>query len=263
MSGEREKLTNMFTKVMAGTVTREEGTMLINHLAKEDMVSTVSELSYLMENPPPGVFARTILHTIALSRNKAFHNIMVTGLEHKNEDVSILAAQELAKLKSEDAMQVLVEHLGSDVYHVRKASATALVQGFREGVDIVASRLESSQEDFYRSTYAQALLNAGKKGLEALLKVMSSGNPGAAVSAARVVLGVVDRLAEDDIPKVFGALMAAGDNNDAESIVEILKIAAALKGRAKGFEGYVRAFSDYAASSVRAEAKIALEEMRA
>ncbi|MDP2690278.1 MAG: hypothetical protein Q8P48_09225, partial [Deltaproteobacteria bacterium] len=77
MSGEREKLANMFTKVMAGTVTREEGTMLINHLAKEDMASTVSELSYLMENPPPGVFPKTILHTIALSRNKAFHDIMI------------------------------------------------------------------------------------------------------------------------------------------------------------------------------------------
>src|SRR4030067_1863098 len=144
MSGEREKLTNMFSKVMAGTVTREEGTMLINFLAREDLTSTVMELAYLIENPPPGVFAKTILHTIALSRNKAFNNIIVKGLEHKNEDVSLLAAGELAGLKTADARDVLVEHLGSDVYHVRKVSAAALVQGFSEGGDIVAKRPEGS-----------------------------------------------------------------------------------------------------------------------
>ena len=44
MSSIREKLTNMFSKVMAGTVTREEGTMLINHLAREDLAETVREL---------------------------------------------------------------------------------------------------------------------------------------------------------------------------------------------------------------------------
>ena len=84
MSSIKEKLTNMFLKVMAGTVTREEGTMLINHLAKEDPSGTVSELAYLVENPPPGVFQKTILHTISLARNKAFFGIMISCLEHKN-----------------------------------------------------------------------------------------------------------------------------------------------------------------------------------
>ena len=258
MSGEREKLTNMFSKVMAGTVTREEGPMLINFLAKEDITSTVMELAYLIENPPPGVFAKTILHTIALSRNKAFNNIIVKGLEHKNEDVSILAAEELARLKTADARDVLVEHLGSDVYHVRKVSAAALGQGFSEGGEIVAKRLEEHKEDFYRSTYAQTLLGAGKKGMDALLRVMSTRSHGAVLSAARAVLSAAYKLTEEDIPKVFESLMVAGDKNDVEAIVEILKIVAHLKGRASAYDGYVRAFLDSGTSSVRTEAKAAL-----
>lgn len=261
MSGEREKLTNMFSKVMAGTVTREEGTMLINVLAKEDLTSTVMELAYLIENPPPGVFAKTILHTIALSRNKAFHNLIVNGLEHKNEDVSVLAAQELARLKTFEAKNVLVEHLSSDVYHVRKISAAVLVQGFPDGVEIVAGCLEGHKDEFYRSTYAQALLGAGKKGMDTLLRVMSSRSHGAVLSAARTVLSATYKLTEQDIPKVFESLMVAGDNNDAEAIVEILKIVAQLRGRASAYDGYVRAFLDSGTSSVRTGAKTALDAL--
>ena len=51
MSSIKEKLTNMFEKVMAGTVTREEGTMLLNHLVREDPAGTVAELALLIENP--------------------------------------------------------------------------------------------------------------------------------------------------------------------------------------------------------------------
>ncbi|MFQ5735519.1 MAG: HEAT repeat domain-containing protein [Thermodesulfobacteriota bacterium] len=263
MSGEREKLTNMFSKVMAGTVTREEGTMLINHLAKEDLAATMRELAYLIETPPPGVFPKTILHTIALSRNKAFTNIIISGLDHKNEDVSILAAQELARLKTEEAKEVLAEHLDSEAYHVRKVSASALIEGFSDGVDIVAQRLLARPEDFYRSTYAQALADAGRNGVDALLKVMVSGGHGAVVSAARSLLETSERLTEQDVPRVFEALMAAGDNNDSGAIVEILRLAGTLGGRAKGFEGYVKAFSDHSEPSVRDEARSALEEINA
>lgn len=258
MSDEREKLTNLFSKIMAGTVTREEGTMLINFLAKEDLTSTVMELAYLIENPPPGVFAKTVLHTIALSRNKAFSNLLATGLENKSEEVSILAAQELARLKTADAKGILMEHLSSEVYHVRKVSAAALVEGFGDGVEIVAGRLEEHKEDFYRSTYAQTLLGAGARGMDALLKVMSSPSRGAALSAARAVLSGAYRLTEQDIPKVFESLMVAGDKSDAEAIVEILKIVAHLKGRAMAYDGYVRAFLDSGVSSVRAEAQTTL-----
>lgn len=263
MSTTREKLANMFSKVMAGTVTREEGTMLLNHLVKEDQVGTIKELSYLIDYPPPGVFPKTILHTISLSRNKAFYNIMVGSLEHKNEDVSILAAQELARLKTSDAKVVLVEHLNSEVYHVRKASAIALVQGFTEGIDIVRKHLMDQAEPFYRSTSAQALLTGGRKGMEALLHILNSGEPGPVASAAEVVMGASSRLDAADVPKIFEALMLAGDRKDSRTIIEILKVVTALGGRARGFEGYVQAFTDYPFDAVRNEAADALKVIRA
>lgn len=262
MSSIKEKLANMFSKVMAGTVTREEGTMLINHLAKEDQAGTVKELAYLIDYPPPGVFPRTILHTIALSRNKAFFNIIIACLEHKNEEVSILAAQELAKLKSGDAKEVLTEHLDSEVYHVRKASAVALVQGFAEGLDMVKAHLSNHPEPFYRLTSAQALLKSGKKGIEALLSVLAVGQPGAMRSAAEALIASSGDLDQNDIPRVFDALMTAGDRKDSQSIIELLKVAGALKGKASGFEGFVLAFTDYPSEPVRKEAQNALKMIR-
>jgi len=263
MSGEREKLTNMFSKIMAGAVTREEGTLLINFLAKEDLTSTVMELAYLVENPPPGVYAKTILHTIALARNKAFTNILVKGLEHKNEDVSILAAEELGRQRTSEAKKVLEEHLESDVYHVRKASAAALVKGFSDGMEIVTRCLEEHTEDFYLATYAQTLLGTGRKGLESLLRVMAQPSRGAAAACARALASAVNKLTEQDIPRVFEALMTAGDNNDVDAIVEILKIVAQLRGKASAYDGYVRAFLDSSAPTVRAEARSTLSALGA
>lgn len=262
MSTIREKLTNMFSKIMAGTVTREEGTMLINHLAKEDLAETVRELSYLIDTPPPGVFSKTILHTIALARNKSFHNILVASLDHKNEDVSILAAEELARLKTSEAREVLVEHLTSDVYHVRKASAAALAQ-FPDGLAILKKHILTHSEPFFRLTSAQALIKAGKKGIETLLSVLSSGNEAAVVSIAEALITAGKELGNAEIPKIFDALMMAGDRKDTQSILGLLKVAGSLKGKARGFEGYVMAFEDYPFESVRKEAQQALKQIRA
>ncbi len=263
MSSIREKLNNMFTKVMAGTVTREEGTMLINHLAKEDQAGTIRELLYLIDNPPQGVFPKTVLHTIALARNKAFYGIMVETLEHKNEDVSILAAQELASLKSSDAKYVLMEHLNSEVYHVRKASALALVKGFDDGIEILKRHITAHPEHFYRLTSAQALLLSGRNGsLSSLIEILSSSNEGAVKTAAEALSGAGDMLPGEDIPKILGALMLAGDNKDSRLIIELLKVVAGLKGRARGFEGFILAFTDYPSDPVRAEAQHTLKEIR-
>lgn len=262
MGSVREQLTNMFSKVMAGTVTREEGTMLINHLVRENMAETVKELSFLIDNPPPGVFPKTILHTIALSRNKAFFNIMIASLEHKNEDVSILAAQELAKLKTSDAKEVLAEHLDSEVYHVRKASALALAQGFSDGPEILKEHMLTHSEPYFRLTSAQALLGSGRKGVEALLSILNSGNAGAMSTAAEVLINGSGELQDRDIPSVFDALMLAGDRKETQSIIEILKVAGALKSRAKGFEGFVMAFADHPFEPVKKEAQRSLKAIR-
>ena len=262
MSSIKEKLTNMFSKVMAGTVTREEGTMLINHLAKEDLVETVRELSALIDTPPSGVFPKTILHTIALARNKSFNNILVAALDHKNEDVSILAAEELARLKTSEAKDVLVEHLASEMYHVRKASATALTQ-FPDGLEILKDHILGHSEPFFRLTSAQALIRAGKSGIEAMLSVLNSGNADAVASIGEALIASSKDLGNSEIPMIFEALMMAGDRKDTQSIVALLKVAGALKDKAKGFEGYVIAFEDHQVDSVRQEAEQALKQIKA
>lgn len=258
MSDIKEKLSNMFSKVMAGTVTREEGALLLNFLVKENQADTIKELTYLIETPPPGVFPKTILHTIALARNKVFYNIIVSSLESKNEDVSILAAQELGNLKTSDAKNVLVEHLNNESYHVRKYSALALCQGFIEGPELLKKEIISNPEPFFRSTYAQALARGGKKGIEALLGILSTGPEAARLTAAEVLNTATGELQDKDIPKVFDALMLAGDNKDTPLLIELLKLAGALKKKVKGFEGFVKAFEDYPEEPVREEAKAAL-----
>jgi len=262
MSSIKEKLTNMFQKVLAGTVTREEGTMLLNHLVKEDPSGTVAELALLIENPPTGVFPKTIIHTIALARNKAFYEIMTESLVHKSEDVSVLAAQELARLRTSEAREVLSEHLDSEVYHVRKASAAALVQGFSDGLEVVMKHMMEHPEPFYRLTCAQGLLLGGKKGLHALLNMLATGSGGVIVTAAEALMNESEKLEDSDIPGVFEALMNAGDRKDSQSVIELLKVAGSLKGRAKGFESFIQAFADYPFEAVKTEAERALRNIR-
>src|SRR3989304_1637304 len=170
MSSIKEKLTRLFWKVLAGGVTRGEGTMLLNHLVKEDPSGTVAELALLIETPPTGVFPKTIIHTIALARNKAFYEIMIESLAHKSEDVSVLAAQELARLRTSEAREGLSEHLNSEIEHVRKASAAALVQGFSEGPELVKQHMAGHADPFYRLPSAPGLPLGGEKGVSALLK---------------------------------------------------------------------------------------------
>ncbi len=263
MSGEREKLTNMFTKVMAGTVTREEGTMLINHLVRSSQAEAVKELSSLIETPPPGVFPKTILHTVSLSRNKALHNIIIAGLEHKNEEVSILAAQELASQKTVEAKGVLVEHLDSEMYHVRKASAIALAKGFTDGLEILRRHILEHKEPFYRSTSVQALMTAGKDGIETLLGILSTGNTGAMETVSEVLVSYNDAIAGADLPKIFDALLKAGDRKDSSAIIALLKVVGALGARARGYEGFVMVFTDHQYDVVRKEATSALKRIRA
>lgn len=256
----REKLANMFTKIMAGTITREEGTLLINDLAKGRYEETMKELFYLIDNPPSGVFPKTILHTIALSRNKAFSKIMIGCLEHKNADVSILAAGELGKQRTGEAKEVLREHLNSEVYHVRQASAYALIDGFvNEGLEVLKKHILTHHEPFYRATSSQALLRAGREGIDCLISILNSGNPGAVATAATSLSSAVPVLGKDDIPKIFEALMRAGDKKETPTIIELLKVAGLLKSKAIGFDGYIRAFVDYPVMIVSDEAKKALK----
>lgn len=262
MSLIRDKLSNMFSKVMAGTVTREEGTILLNSLAREDKATTIRELSALIDNPPPSVFPKTILHTIALSRNKAFFNIIVACLDHRSEDVSILAAGELARLHTSDAKEVLAEHLNSDAYHVRKASAMALAEGFAsEGVEILKDHIMKHPEPFFRATSAMAMKKAERRGAEALLEIVRTGTSPAVTTAAETLASMAAELSAADVPLVIEALMSAGDRKDTPGLLGVLKVVASLGPRAGGYEGYVRAFFDNPNEEVRNEAREALNRI--
>lgn len=263
MNDIREKLSNMFQKVMAGTVTREEGTMLINFLAKQTPADTVKELTYLIDNPPQNVFPKTVVHTIALTRNRLFYDLMVKSLDHKNEEVSILAAEELARLHTSEAMTVLVEHLTSEAYHVRKASALAIAKGFGpEGIEILKNHIMTGNGPFYLSTSINALLEAGKRGMDAIMHILSHGNAATVTVVAQGILKSDKAVPDTDIPKVVEALMRAGDRKDTSSITELLRLVGSFREKAKSYEGFVMAFTDHQSDTVKNEAKHTLQMLK-
>ena len=98
--------------------------------------------------------------------------------------------------------------------------------------------------------------------MESLLSLMSSGNHGAMMTAAEALISGSSDLEQGDVQMVFDALLTAGDRKDSHSIVELLKVVAALKSKASGFEGFVLAFTDYPSESVRREAQNALNMIR-
>lgn len=264
MSQIREKLSNMFTKVMAGTVSREEGALFINHLVKEAREPTLRELEAMIETPPPGVFPKTILHTVAISRNKVFVDLLVTALEHENTELNELAAHELAMVHTDQARDALAAHLSSPDLHPRKYSAEALAEGFgAEGVEVLKEHVLGEPQEVYRKNSAEALVKGGRRGVEALAELLSAEDSGAAKVAAGVIRASADRLDDEAVAVVVDALREAGDRDDERAVVGLLTVVGAFNERASGFEGFVRVFADHSNESVREAARAALERIGA
>jgi len=258
-----QKLTVMFSKIIAGTVSREEGAILINHLVRENRDETIRSLAYLIENPPRNVFQKTVLHTIALARNKALFRIMAESIHSKDEDVSYMAASELARLRTEGAKETLVKNLDHDIFHVRRNAAVALAEDYGdEGIEILKRHILSHEEPFYRATSAQGLATAGTKGAEALFTILASGSPGAALSAAEAITGIEEELDERHLPTAIEALMKAGDRRDIPLVVELLRIMALFGKKALRYEPFIGAFTGDASESIRLEAQKTMHKIQ-
>ncbi len=265
MSTIKEQLANMFVKVMSGTVSMEEGTMLINSLAKKDASATVAAVSEFINTPPQNISAQTVFHTIAITRNRAFFDVLTATLDHKNEEISIFACEELATYFKSESKFVLVEHLNSDVYHVRKSSAATLTKTFGdEGVAALSKHiLGNTQSHYHRLTSAETLVKAGKKGVDALMNVLNTGGAGAVAAAAEALSSVAGTLSDADIQMFVNALMKFGDAKEAETTVTLLKAIGAFGRRAKQFSGYVHAYADDADEGVAKEARNTLKAIGA
>lgn len=258
-----DRLTAMFSKIIAGTVSREEGAILINHLVRESSLETIGALTYLIENPPRNVFQKTVLHTIALARNKALFKIMADSINSKDEDVSFLAASELARLRTEGAKETLIENLDNNIYHVRKSAAVALAEDYGDdGIGILKDHLLSHEEPFYRATSAQGLASTGDKGINALFEILRTKKPGPIFSAVEALTGYDGEISEDLIPVAVDALMQAGDNRDIPLVVEILKLLALFKRKALRYEAFITAFADDNSESIRLEAQKTLHAIK-
>lgn len=262
MSSTRDQLVSMFSKVMGGTVTREEGAMLLNDMARGMEAEVLKELTFLVENPPPDVHQKTILHTIVLARNEAFLSIMISSLANESDEVSTFAAEELARLKSDEAKKVLVEHLGVDDYNVRKVTAAAFARNFgAEGIELLRNYIIENPEPLYRLTSADALLGAGRPGINALLSVLKCPDPGPLQTVAEAIEKGGVELDGDSMRSVIDGLLLAGDREDEPSIAALLKAIASLGSRARPLGVYVMAFSDHRSEAVRNAARGTLKKI--
>ncbi|MBI5888160.1 MAG: hypothetical protein HZB82_05550 [Deltaproteobacteria bacterium] len=261
MASIREQLENLFAKILQGTVTREEGTMLINSLARKNPEETIAEISDLINNPPQNMTPQVVFQTIAITRNRKFFDVLTATLDHKDEAVSIFACEELATYFKEESKFVLEEHLNNESYNVRKSSAVTLQKIFGdEGINVLVRHIlaKDSKSHYHRLTSAEGLLKAGKKGVDAMIKILNSGNSGAIVTIADVLGGVSKQIGDEDVPKIVDALINAGDAGDFDAVVALLKTIASLGPRVKPFEWYVRAYEDNANPAVAAGAKATL-----
>lgn len=257
------RLTSMFSKIIAGTVTREEGAILINHLVKENREGTLNALAYLIENPPRNVFQKTVLHTIALARNRALFQIMAQSIHSRNEDVSLMAASELARLRTESARHALLENLDHETFHVRRNAAIALARDYGdEGVEILKRHILNHEEPFYRATSAQGLAAAGERGIGALFSILSAGEPGPVLSAAEALSSLEGGLEETYLPTAVEALMRAGDRREIPLVIELLKVVALFGARAMRYEAFIEAFAGDPSEAVRLEAQKTLHRIR-
>lgn len=258
------QIARMFEKIAARTITREEGTLFLNDLVRrsKDKDAVVWAIMELCKMPPRGVYEKTIFHTVALSRNEAFEPILRIGLGHKNEEISLVSAEGLSKLETDRAKQILVEHLSNDSYHVRKASATALIRGFgREGLQLVRTHGLSHPETYYRLTSAYALANAGKMGIAILLEVLGLSDINALGTVAEALADVAGKLDKKDMPVLAHALETAVNSKHPQAvlaILSVLKLFTAVSEKAEGFEEHIAVLLRHGYEPVRNAAREAL-----
>lgn len=257
----RDQIVAMFLKIAAKTISREEGTLLLNDLQRR--ASDKSEVRRIIidlsEKPPKDVYVKTIFHTVALTKNPAFTKILEVGLEHKSEDISIVAADGLANLGNDEARDALAHHLINDSYHVRKASGDVLIKGWgKMGIKLVAMHGLSHPETYYRYTAALSLARSGKAGISVLLETFSSNNMNAIQSAADALSEVENAVGKEEVPKLVYALETAVANKHSAAVIALLKLLGAMKGKVSGFEEHIAVLTDYNYEPVRIAANNAL-----
>lgn len=257
----KDQIVAMFSKIAAKTISREEGTLFLNYLHKSssdksEVRRIVIELS---EKPPKDVHVKTIFHTVALAKNPAFTKILEVGLEHKNEEVSIVCADGLAILGNDEARDSLTQHLGNDSYHVRKASGDVLIKGWgRMGIKLVVANGLSHPETYYRYTAALSLARSGKAGISALLEVFVSNNFNAIQSAAEALSEGRDAVGREEVPRLVHALETAVANKHSNAVIALLKLLGTMKEKVGGFEEHIAVLLDYSYEPVRIAAHNAL-----
>lgn len=257
----RDQIIAMFLKIAAKTISREEGTLLLNDLQKHstDKSEVRRIIIDLSEKPPKDVYVKTIFHTVALTKNPAFTKILEVGLEHKSEDISIVAADGLARLGNDEARDSLVHHLTSDSYHVRKASGDVLIKGWgRQGIKLVATHGLSHPETYYRYTAALSLAKSGRTGISTLLETFATNNMNAIQSAADALSEVGNAVAKEEVPKLVHALEAAIGSKHSNAAIALLKLLGVMKEKVSGFEEHIAILLDYNYEPIRISAQNAL-----
>lgn len=258
----RDQIVAMFLKIAAKTISREEGTLLLNDLVRggiNNKMEVFRVILDLCQKPPKDVYVKTMFHTVALAKNPAFTKILEVGLEHKNEEISIVCADGLANLGNDEARDSLTSHLINDSYHVRKASGDVLIKGWgKMGIKLVVANGLSHPETYYRYTAALSLVRSGKAGVSALLEVFVSNNMNAIQSAAEALSEFEKVVGKEDVPKLVHALEAAVANKHSNAVISLLKLLGTMKDKVSGFEEHIAVLMDHDYELVRVAAHNAL-----
>lgn len=230
----RERLCSVFRKIADGKVTREGGAMFLKDLLKRaDAGLVIEELERLTACPPPGIYVKTILHTLLLTRNDLFIGILSKFLMHVDEETAVFAAKGLAGLRSFESFKVLVKHLDYDGYLCRKAAAEALAESFgRDGIEALKHHIMAVNGYMYKLTSIDALLK-GKDGIRALVEIMAfDENGGLSQIALEAIRGsVVRKPQEMDFlkKKIEEIVMTGGRDAVLVTAEELLKVLGRLK----------------------------------
>lgn len=253
----------MFVKMNAGNVTMEEGAMLINSLAKKEGQEVVKVFMGLIHKTPQGLMPQRVFTTLAMTKNRLFFDVLTSTLEHKDEEVSLYACEEIAKYFKNEIKYVLTDHLNSDVYNVRKVTANTIVKIYgEEGIQMLKNHIITRDEHYHRLTSAEAVIKLGRKGIDVLVELLNSETPGAVMTAAEALTVVVPQLTDDDLNKTVNALLLAGDTKNIQGIISLLKMIAAFGAKASKFDGYVQAYMDYPDEAVSLEAKTTIKAIK-
>jgi hypothetical protein len=254
------KVASALKKIASGTVTLEEGAVLLNDLErssadKDELNALFLELYRAL---PQETHGKIFLHIIALTKNPHFENMLAAGLDHPDENTAPAILAGMAGYKDDQARGALKRQLAHPLPRVRKLAGEIIIRKWgTEGVNlVVANGLCSEDQDIVNSACI-VLSDCGVTVAPIVIDAMQTMNMASLRASAKLLLDmkesmdIEDHIDKDRVATLVQVMDRVAGNKQPNLIITMLELLGLLKNKLAGHEDAIAAFLNVEHSTIK------------